>query len=244
MNMHFPEAAPDVELLKAVAEWRVERARQKIAWATHDRELWLNPAATLICDTTHAQRFEEIEDMLAETHPTTARIAHQLLRMTITILSHVGAADDRLAQGHVLQIVQNVAGAIAYLPDDLLLGTADATNDKEHLRAVSEWRIARAEQEIAWAKAELAQALEADAEPGNTDALRRMEGCQSWLCEVVPATPVLARELLLMAAEIIGYEGGPSEFMGQGPTVQIVRNVATALGKLPPLHRIGPALKQ
>jgi hypothetical protein len=63
------------------------------------------------------------------------------------------------------------------------------------------------------------------------------------LTDIQPQTMLLARELLRMAVTILAYSGedpNPESALGNGPVLEIVRNVLASLEDCKAEMRIGP----
>jgi hypothetical protein len=75
----------------------------------------------------------------------------------------------------------------------------------------------------------------------DSDPLERMKELEWHLAEVKPQTMLLARELLRMAVTILAYTGeNPDCTLGNGPVLEIVRNVLASLEHCKAEMRIGP----
>jgi len=113
-------------------------------------------------------------------------------------------------------------------------------DDASYLRFISQWRVARAQQQKNWAEHDLAawvnsaQLAQPDLSP-----LERMRELECHLAQVRPQTMLLAYELLGMCATILAYEH-PEDKLADGPVLDIVRNVMWSLGTYQPEERIGP----
>lgn len=117
--------------------------------------------------------------------------------------------------------------------------------DADCLKWIAEWRAARAQMQKNWAENDLAtgwgtlrtNGIRLDHKP-----LERMNELECHLANWKPQTMLLARELLQMAVTILAYRGedpNPESTLGNGPVLEIVRNVADALGDCDPEMRIG-----
>jgi hypothetical protein len=107
-------------------------------------------------------------------------------------------------------------------PDSLILGLA------------ADWQAARAQALLAWAEADKRTCLGArrgdDADPPS-EALARMDEAQAALAKAEPRTVRGACAMLDVAALILSHpQLNPDATLGQGPALEIVCNVRTALG--------------
>jgi hypothetical protein len=107
------------------------------------------------------------------------------------------------------------------------------------LRLITEWRIMRHQQQIAWAEHNLlirwGNKPDRNIPHVDTKCLQRMNEIEGLLSEFTPRTALGACQLLRVAVEILAYEGiDPEATLASGPILQIVRNVTDALGWLCP----------
>lgn len=108
-------------------------------------------------------------------------------------------------------------------------------NDQESdaiLRSVTEWRIARAQQQIEWAKSTHANAYtnsQVDY-PCSLEWLDRMREAENFLAQFEPGNIMAAWAMLEVAIEILAHEAiDPEATLASGPVGDIVRNVLRAL---------------
>jgi hypothetical protein len=118
--------------------------------------------------------------------------------------------------------------------------------DADSLGWVAEWRAARAQMQKNWAEYDLAAGwgtLPSDGIKLDSDPLERMKELEYRLAALEPQTMLLARELLRMAVTILAYTGedpNPDSTLGNGPVLEIVRNVLASLEHCKAEMRIGP----
>jgi hypothetical protein len=117
--------------------------------------------------------------------------------------------------------------------------------DEWILKICAEWRASRAQQQKVWAERQGATmwgVLPDDGRAVDTKALERMKDLEELLARVKPQTMLLARELLRIAMTILAYQGEadhPETYFGNGPVLEIVRNVVASLEHCEPEMRIG-----
>jgi hypothetical protein len=114
--------------------------------------------------------------------------------------------------------------------------------DEWIFRAVCNWKIARAKQQIAWAEHEQATLLGHRSDKGislDLGPLDEMQTIEFHLSRFVPDTVLTARALLGMAVEIMAYESvDPEHHFANGPVLDIVRNCLRALEHLDGLQAL------
>jgi hypothetical protein len=116
--------------------------------------------------------------------------------------------------------------------------------DAYYLKWCAEWRAARAQMQKNWAEHDLAAGWGTLSDVGiklDSDPLDRMKELEWHLGQAKPQTMLLARELLRMAVTILAYTGeNPDSTLGNGPVLEIVRNVLVSLEDCKAEMRIGP----
>ena len=129
--------------LKWIAEWRLMRYRQEIAWTEHNwRTRWGTRDDRDIppVDTESLDRMSELQERFMMFEPRSALAARELLGVAVEILAY----DKRdpgatLAQGPLLEIVRNVMKALGWLKWDTYIGPPDEQRRKasvQHLPVV------------------------------------------------------------------------------------------------------------
>lgn len=114
-------------ILKMCAEWRSCRAQQQKNWAEHELATgWGHlPDAGVTLDFEPLNRMHQVEHHLARAEPRTVLLARELLGMCVTILAHqYEDPEHTLAQGPVLEIVQNVIKSLDAIKSDTPIGDA------------------------------------------------------------------------------------------------------------------------
>jgi hypothetical protein len=118
--------------------------------------------------------------------------------------------------------------------------------DETLLKKCAEWHVARAQQQINWAKHHHAtgygtlssKEAELDLEP-----LENMQEAQEYLAIMKPRTVQGARELLEICRTILSHpadEHGERHVFSEGPVVEIIGNVLGSLGWMSPTDRLVP----
>lgn len=102
------------------------------------------------------------------------------------------------------------------------------------LQLVTDWKIARAEQEIEWAQHQLAiqwgNIPDAHIPSPTNKALEQMLECEGHLANLEPRNMIAARALLDVAIEILAYRQiNPESYFANGPVLELVRNVRLAI---------------
>jgi len=108
-------------------------------------------------------------------------------------------------------------------------------DDGSYLEWCATWRVLRARQQINWAKHELATGWNTLPDEGielSCDPLHRMKEIEQHLAKITPKTSILAQEMLGICITILSHPA-PEEALGQGPVLEIVKNVKAALEWLP-----------
>jgi hypothetical protein len=107
--------------------------------------------------------------------------------------------------------------------------------DAYYLEWCTSWHICRAQQQINWAKHEFATGWDVLPSEGinlSTEPLHEMKEIERRLASVTPKTPICARELLWICITILSYPE-PEDNLGEGPVLEIIKNVKAALEWLP-----------
>jgi hypothetical protein len=118
--------------------------------------------------------------------------------------------------------------------------------DAAWLKMCAEWRAARAQMQKNWAEYDLAigwGTLPHDFVKLDTSPLDRIKELEYFLAQAKPQTALLARELLRIAVTILAYQGedpDPETYFGNGPVLEIARNVLAALEHCEAEMRVGP----
>jgi len=118
-------------------------------------------------------------------------------------------------------------------------------HDAWKLRICAEWRALRAQQEKNWAEYEVASGWghleDRRAQRGlDLKPLELMVALERHLAGFEPCTVLLARELLGVCTTILARQKEePEHVMGQGPVLEIIRNVFEALQFLDGETRLG-----
>jgi hypothetical protein len=115
--------------------------------------------------------------------------------------------------------------------------------DEWVFRMICDWRIARAQQTIAWAEYERGTLADLHEDPKikhTADALETMETVQYDLRAFEPRSILTARAMLEMATEILAWQQiNPEHPFANGPVLDLVRNARNALDWLPPATPLG-----
>jgi len=109
-------------------------------------------------------------------------------------------------------------------------------HDRSWLEMCAKWRMLRAQQQINWAKHELETGWDsfpdADDVELDTDPLFQMKDIENTLATITPRTALLAQELLGICVTILSHDDQAS-VLGEGPILEIVKNVKDAIDWLP-----------
>ena len=110
-------------------------------------------------------------------------------------------------------------------------------DDACYIEACARWRVLRAQQQINWAMDELQTGWGSfpDDDIGlDTNPLFKMRDIENMLADVTPRSALLAQELLGICVTILSCQGDASApVLGEGPVLEILRNVNTAITLLP-----------
>lgn len=112
--------------------------------------------------------------------------------------------------------------------------TRDRHADETILSLVATWRVARAEAQLIWAKQDLdtlfsTRDFAADDAP--SDFLDAVNEAESHLATMRPKTTLGAKVMLDVVLDILTHRAiKPEETLSEGPILEIVTNVARALG--------------
>ena len=113
--------------------------------------------------------------------------------------------------------------------------TSEFGDDGTYLEWCATWRILRAKQQINWAKHQLATGWDTLPDEGielSCAPLQKMKEIEQHLAKITPKTSILAQEMLGICITILSHPA-PEEFLGQGPVLEIIKNVKAALSWLP-----------
>jgi hypothetical protein len=114
--------------------------------------------------------------------------------------------------------------------------------DEWLLKLCARWRVERATQQKLWAEYDIATRWGTQNANVDTEPLRRMMELEDILATAQPRTALLAHQLLGIANTILAYQRedpDPESNLAKGPVLEIVRNVAWAIGFLEPTQRLG-----
>ncbi len=128
---------------------------------------------------------------------------------------------------------------VSQFPTASALRTALKANfgqDGGYLEMCAKWRVLRAQQQINWAMHRLETGWDkfpgADDVELDTNPLFQMKDIESTLATVTPRTALLARELLDICVTILSC-GDDASVLGEGPILEMVKNVKDAIDQLP-----------
>jgi hypothetical protein len=113
--------------------------------------------------------------------------------------------------------------------------TSKFGNDGGYLELCATWHLSRAQQKINWATHDIATGYGTLPDAGidlSLDPLYRMQQIEDTLALITPRTALLAQEMLRICIAILSHPD-PEETLGQGPVLEIIKNVKTALCGLP-----------
>ena len=106
--------------------------------------------------------------------------------------------------------------------------------DAAYLEWCANWRILRAQQQINWAKHDLATGwgiLPAEGIGLSLDPLDQLRALEDRLVTVTPRTVLLAREMLGICVTILAHPE-PEANLAKGPVLEIIKNVLAALDQM------------
>jgi hypothetical protein len=113
--------------------------------------------------------------------------------------------------------------------------TSKFGHDGSYLELCATWRVLRAQQQINWSKHDLATGFGTLPDEGikiSVAPLHRMKQIEDNLALITPKTAILAQEMLGICVTILSHPD-PSENLGKGPVLEIIKNVKAALCYLP-----------
>ena len=122
--------------------------------------------------------------------------------------------------------------------------TSEFGDDGSYLEWCATWRVLRAQQQINWAKHELAIGWGTLPDEGinlSIDPLHRMKEIEQYLAKITPKTALLAQKMLGICITILSHPER-EEALGQGPVLEIIQNVKAALEWLPSEMRFQKAV--
>lgn len=116
------------------------------------------------------------------------------------------------------------------------------------LYPIADWHTARAKAVLSWAESNKADCFganeEGDIGPGPEEAVREMGRSAQWLAKLEPRTMRGARELLTVVVMMLSdRQIKPNSVLGEGPVIEMVRNVREALDYANADTLIGPRAK-